>query len=40
MEIIKTNFGLEISNKIECCENEILVYLNDGTMAKIKTRKI
>ncbi|MBQ8792230.1 MAG: hypothetical protein IJZ62_01235 [Clostridia bacterium] len=40
MEIIKTNFGLEIANKVECTQDEIIVYLEDGTKAKITTKNM
>ena len=32
-------FNLEVSNKIETKENEIIVFLADGTTSKIKIKK-
>ena len=40
IELIKSNFDMEISNNILFLKNQIFVILADGTKAKISTKKV
>lgn len=40
IEILSQYFNMEISNKIEILNNEIIVNLEDGKIAKIKVTEL
>lgn len=40
IDTIETCLDMEISNKFEVVNKEIIIYLSDGTKAKIKTKNV
>ena len=40
IDTIETCLDMEISNKVEIVNKEIIIYLADGTKAKIKTKNV